>query len=182
MILTGNEEVPGPFQNVRCETVRSDKNVTEYLRVGVISDTHGLLRAEALAALQGVDHIIHAGDIGSPDILSTLGTVAPVTAVRGNTDRGPWLRGLPAAESLALGFLKIYVIHNVWELDLDPRARGFAAVVAGHSHQPMNELRDGVLFFNPGSAGPRRFHLPVALGFLSIQGKSLCGEILVLEA
>ena len=137
--------------------------------LGVISDTHGLLRPEAVAALRGVDRIIHAGDIGAPEILSALGELAPVTAVRGNNDRGPWGQAIPPTQVLDAAGVLVYVIHDVGELDLDPGAAGFGVVVAGHSHKPRNELRDGVLWFNPGSAGPRRFKLPIAVGLLTIE-------------
>jgi hypothetical protein len=157
------------------------KEVTELVKVGVISDTHGLLRPEALVALQGVDRIVHAGDIGAPDILSALGRLAPVTAVRGNTDRGTWTRRLPETASVELGGVLLFVIHDVHMLDFDPHAAGFAAVIAGHSHRPTSEMKDGVLYFNPGSAGPRRFRLPVALGFLSIRKELISAEILILE-
>jgi hypothetical protein len=147
------------------------------LTVGVISDTHGLLRPEAAARLAGADHIIHAGDIGAPEILDALARIAPVTAVRGNNDRAPWAAGLPETAVASLGGLAIYVLHDVGELDLDPAAAGFAAVVAGHSHKPRNDERGGVLYFNPGSAGPRRFKLPVAVGRLLIEDGRIQGRI-----
>lgn len=137
--------------------------------IGVISDTHGLLRPEAVAALRGVDRIIHAGDIGAPEILTALGEIAPVTAVRGNNDHGPWAHAIPETEVVDADGVLVYVIHDVGALDLEPAAGGFAVVVAGHSHQPQSELRDGVLWFNPGSAGPRRFKLPIAVGKLAIE-------------
>lgn len=146
-------------------------------RVGVISDTHGLARPEALAALRGVDHILHAGDVGSPEVLDQLRRIAPLTAIRGNIDRDPWALSLPETAVAELGGFMAYLIHNVDELDLDPHAAGFAAVISGHSHQPHQEWRNGVLYFNPGSAGPRRFRLPIALGFLMIQGKTVSGDI-----
>ena len=156
--------------------------MSKQLRVGVISDTHGLVRPEVLAALRGVDHIIHAGDIGNPDVLSALKELAPVTAVRGNVDRDPWAHALADTEVLRLEKSTIYVIHNLADMDLDPRAAGFSAVIAGHSHQPWNTMKDGVLFFNPGSAGPRRFRLPIALGHLLLEGKSVSGNILIIES
>src|SRR2546428_9166251 len=119
--------------------------------VGVISDTHGLLRAEAVTALRGVDAIVHAGDIGAPDVLERLSAIAPVTAVRGNNDKGAWASRIPQTEVLQVGAAIIYVIHDVSALDLDPGAAGFHAVIAGHSHHPSIELREGVLFINPGS-------------------------------
>ena len=132
--------------------------------IGVISDTHGLLRPEATAALQGVDHILHAGDVGGPEIIDALARIAPVTAVRGNVDTGPWARALPETEVVELGGVMIYMLHDLGRLDLKPAAAGMRAVVYGHSHQPEIEEKDGVLYFNPGSAGPRRFKLPVSLG------------------
>jgi uncharacterized protein len=146
--------------------------------VGVISDTHGLLRPEAVATLRGVDAIVHAGDIGTSDVLDSLGELAPVTAVRGNNDRGGWAEKLPSTEVLEIGGVLLYVLHDVTELGLDPRAAGLSAVISGHSHQPRQEERDGVLFFNPGSAGPRRFKLPVAVGRLTIEGGRVRGRIL----
>ena len=124
--------------------------------VGVISDTHGLLRPEAVAALAGVERIVHAGDIGSPDVLAALGRIAPVAAVRGNNDREAWAARIPETEVVEVGDVSLYVLHDLHELDLDPRAAGFAAVIAGHSHQPRVEEKAGVLYLNPGSAGPRR--------------------------
>lgn len=149
--------------------------------IGVISDRHGLLRPEAVAALRGVERIVHAGDIGSPDVLRALAEVAPVTAVRGNNDRGPWAEALRATEVVEVGEARLYLLHDVGELDLDPRAAGFAAVVFGHSHKPRQEQRDGVLFFNPGSAGPRRFTLPVSVGRLRVAGGRVRGELVSLD-
>ena len=150
-------------------------------RIGVISDTHGLLRPEAVEALRDVDRIVHAGDVGSPDVLRGLETIAPVTAVRGNNDHGPWAAKLPLTDVLDVGDVLLYVIHDVKELDLDPRAAGLAAVIAGHSHRPLAEAREGVLFFNPGSAGPRRFRLPVSVGRLTLDGGRVVGELRTLE-
>lgn len=149
--------------------------------LGVISDTHGLVRPEALAALAGADRIVHAGDIGSLQVLEALARVGPVTAVRGNNDRGDWAAGIAETEVVEVGGLALYVLHDVHELDLDPRAAGFAAVIAGHSHQPRQEERDGVLFFNPGSAGPRRFRLPVSVGRLTIENGRVAGSLMTLE-
>jgi putative phosphoesterase len=148
--------------------------------VGVISDTHGLLRPEAVAALRGVDRIVHAGDIGAPEVLAALAELAPVTAVRGNNDKGPWARAIAETQVVDAGGVLIYVIHDVAELDVDPAAGGFGVVIAGHSHVPRNEVRDGVLWFNPGSAGPRRFKLPIALGRLTIEAGRVRGEIVTL--
>jgi uncharacterized protein len=149
--------------------------------VGVISDTHGLLRPEAVATLRGVDAIVHAGDIGTSDVLDSLGELAPVTAVRGNNDRGGWAEKLPSTEVLEIGGVLLYVLHDVKELGLDPRAAGLSVVISGHSHQPWQEERDGVLFFNPGSAGPRRFKLPVTVGRLTVEGGRVRGRLLELQ-
>jgi putative phosphoesterase len=146
----------------------------------VISDTHGLVRPEALNRLRGVDSIIHAGDIGSPTVLEELLKIGPLTAVRGNVDIHDWARAIPVTAVLELGGVFLYILHDLHELDLDPRASGFSSVISGHSHQPRQELRNGVLYFNPGSAGPRRFRLPVALGILTITGKSITGEVIEL--
>jgi len=146
------------------------------LRVGVISDTHGLLRPEALAFLRGSDFIVHAGDICDPDILVELARIAPVTAVKGNCDRGPWAGRLRERESLRVGGQLLYVIHNLAQLELEPGAPGIRVIVSGHSHQPMVAERGGVLYLNPGSAGPRRFRLPVAAGELVICGSRVSGR------
>uniref|UniRef100_A0A7V4XRK3 Phosphoesterase n=1 Tax=Acidobacterium capsulatum TaxID=33075 RepID=A0A7V4XRK3_9BACT len=147
------------------------------MRIGVISDTHGLLRPEALEALAGVEHILHAGDVGGIEILERLRTVAPVTAIRGNVDGfGPCAQ-LPETEVAELGGQTIYMLHDALALDLNPEAAGFAAVVSGHSHQPKMEWRKGVLFFNPGSAGPRRFSLPISVGFLTIENGAMTPEL-----
>ena len=148
--------------------------------VGIISDTHGLLREEAVKALAGCGRIIHAGDIGSPGILDALERIAPVTAVRGNVDRERWAQFLPVTETVELEQAAVYVLHNLAELDLNPRAAGFQAIVSGHSHHALSETRDGVLYLNPGSAGPRRFHLPATLARLHVSGKALRAEIVPL--
>jgi uncharacterized protein len=140
--------------------------------VGLISDTHGLIRPEALVALRNADLIIHCGDVGDPAVLDALRTLAPVRAIRGNNDKGAWARSLPTDDVVEVGSHVIYVLHNLAELDLDPRAAGFTAVVSGHSHKPAIEERGTVLFVNPGSAGPRRFSLPVTLAMLDLQ----CGR------
>jgi len=147
------------------------------MRVGIISDTHGLLRPEAVELLRGSEHIIHAGDIGSPEIVPALETIAPVTAIRGNVDRQPWTRRFAETEVVELEGLHIYVVHDANALDLNPRAAGFAAVISGHSHQPKQEVKDGVLYFNPGSAGPRRFKLPISVGRLVIAEGTVSAEI-----
>ena len=146
--------------------------------VGVISDTHGLMRAQALDALRGSDLVVHAGDVGSPEILATLATIAPVVAVRGNNDRGAWADELPETDVVDAAGALIYLIHDLGELDLDPVAAGFRAVVSGHSHRPGREERRGVLYVNPGSAGPRRFTLPVSVARIDVSGDgSLSAEI-----
>jgi putative phosphoesterase len=141
--------------------------------LGLISDTHGLLRPEAVAALQGCGQIIHAGDICSDATLPALAAIAPVTAVRGNNDYGAWAERLPASAMLEAGGVWIYVVHDIADLDLDPATTGMRVVVSGHSHQPVADWRDGVLFVNPGSAGPRRFRLPIMLAKLHIEGERL---------
>jgi putative phosphoesterase len=139
-----------------------------FQKIGLISDTHGLLRAEALAALRGSELIIHAGDVGQPEILEALGQIAPVVAVRGNVDTQPWASALPlTAVAEASGSL-FYVLHDLQQLDLNPAASGFQCVVSGHSHAPVFQQRDGVFYINPGSAGPRRFELPVLLALLDL--------------
>jgi len=146
--------------------------------IGVISDTHGLLRAEALAALRGCDAIVHAGDIGKPEVLEQLAELGPLTAIRGNVDK--WATDLPDTAVLTLARKRFYVIHNVNELELDPRAAGFAAVISGHSHVPKNETRDGVLYLNPGSAGPKRFKLPVAVATIRVREDGVEAELVTL--
>jgi putative phosphoesterase len=149
--------------------------------IGVISDTHGLLRPEAIEALRGSEHIIHAGDVGSPEILEKLSRLAPVIAVRGNIDKAAWSRRLPETQVLESGGVSIYVLHDLAQLDLKPKAAGFSVVVSGHSHVPKHQTRDGVLYFNPGSAGPRRFKLPVSLGRLVLEAGSVRGELVQLS-
>ena len=152
------------------------------IRVGLISDTHGLIREEALRALAGCAHIIHAGDIVTPAILDLLRKIAPLTAVRGNNDRGDWAKSLPEFEVVELGPVLVYVRHDLAELDIDPAAAGLRVVVCGHSHKPVVETRDGVLYVNPGSAGPRRFKLPIAVGELVIEGDNVEARIVELAA
>ncbi len=149
--------------------------------VGVVSDTHGLVRPQALAALAGSDLIVHAGDIGNPDVLAALAAIAPVTAVRGNNDHGVWTRRFGDTATLQVGNARLYVLHDLHALDLDPAAAGFAAVIAGHSHRPEITNRGGVLYVNPGSAGPRRFHLPIAVARLRLRGMRVSGEVVLLE-
>ncbi len=148
--------------------------------LGVISDTHGLLRPSAIEALRGSDLIVHAGDVGKPDILDALRQVAPVVAVRGNVDGGDWADALRETETVEFGQHRLYVLHRLQDLDLDATTAGFAAVIYGHTHQPEIEQKDGVLFFNPGSAGPRRFSLPISLGRLSLVDGKLSAELIEL--
>jgi putative phosphoesterase len=150
-------------------------------RVAVLSDTHGLLRSEALDFLRGAVHIIHAGDIGKAEILDELRALAPLTAVRGNNDRARWAAAVPPTAAVKIGRVSIYVLHNLAELDIDPAGK-YDVVVSGHSHKPMVKKRNGVLYVNPGSAGPRRFTLPVALGELKIAGTTVRARIRELEA
>lgn len=149
--------------------------------IGVISDTHGLLRNEALVALRGVEIILHAGDVGDPEILDVLGTIAPVHAVRGNVDRGTWAQSLPRSQTLEIGDQLIHMLHIEEQLDLDPGAAEIAAVIYGHSHRPSLTDRQGVLFMNPGSAGPRRFRLPVTVGRIILRNGVLEPSIIDLS-
>ena len=139
-----------------------------------------MLRPEAIAALKDSDHIIHAGDVGDPEILEKLASLAPVTAIRGNIDTGAWARKLPETEVLEFGGVSIYLLHDLAQIDLKPESAGFAVVISGHSHAPKQEARHGVLYFNPGSAGPRRFKLPVGVGKLSIERGRVRGEIVTI--
>jgi len=148
--------------------------------VGVISDTHGIVRPEAKNALKDSDLILHAGDVGTPDVLKQLRAIAPTIAVRGNVDRDAWAQSLPLTEIVEVGEVRIYVLHDLSDFDLDPRAAELAAVVSGHSHRPTAEVRGGVLFLNPGSAGPRRFSLPLTIAKLRVIGKSLSHEFIEL--
>ncbi len=148
--------------------------------IGVISDTHGLLRPEALAALRGSEHIIHAGDVGDPEILDQLATVAPVTAIRGNIDKALWARRLAETEVVELGGTSIYVLHDLATLDLKPEAAGFDVIIYGHSHVPKQETKNGILYLNPGSAGPRRFKLPVSVARITISATKVGAEIVML--
>lgn len=136
--------------------------------IGLISDTHGLLRPKVAAALSGVCRILHAGDVGKPEVLDALSSIAPVTAVRGNVDQGQWTDTLPADAVVSVEGHGIYVMHNLNDIEIDPEAAGIAAVISGHTHQPLIESRGGVLYINPGSAGPRRFSLPISIGFLRL--------------
>ena len=152
------------------------------VRLGVISDTHGLLRPEAVAALTGSELIIHSGDIGSLAVLEALRSIAPVVAIRGNIDTGAWAASLQPTEAVEVGEATLYVLHDLAELDFDPKAAGFQAVIAGHSHRPSIETRNGVLYVNPGSAGPRRFSLPITVARLEVVRAEVAGRIVELRA
>ena len=149
-------------------------------RIGVISDTHGLIRPEALKALRGADLIIHCGDVGDPSVLDALRTIAPVRAIRGNNDHGAWANRLPERDLVRIGSQSIYVLHNLNELELDLKTNRVTTVVSGHSHKPVVERRDGILFLNPGSAGPRRFKLPVTVATITMRSGGLAPRILQL--
>ena len=158
-------------------------------QVGIISDTHGLLRPEAIAALTGSDLILHAGDIGKPEVLGGLKAIQanaqaisepPVVAVRGNNDKEAWAEAIPEHQSITIAAVSIYMLHILQELDFDPKAAGFQVVISGHSHKPLVEEREGVLYINPGSAGPRRFKLPVSVARLQIEGATAQAEIVEL--
>ena len=147
------------------------------MRIGLISDTHGLVRPEALQALAGVERIIHAGDVGGASVVDALRAIAPVDVVRGNNDKDPWGIKLPPWLALEFEGVGIHVLHDVNEMDVDPAAAGFRVVIAGHSHKPLVTERDAVLFVNPGSAGPRRFSLPVTVGYLTVTAGTAHAEI-----
>jgi putative phosphoesterase len=153
---------------------------TPAIRIGVISDTHGLLRPEAAEALRGSDLILHAGDICGFEVVEALREIAPVTAVRGNNDHDPWGSSLPETVTVDIGGVRIHMLHDLHELAIEPVAEGVSVVVAGHSHQPMQERRAGILHFNPGSAGPRRFRLPVSVGRLVVRGAEVSARIVIL--
>ncbi|WP_419758797.1 metallophosphoesterase family protein [Acidisoma sp.] len=152
------------------------------LIVGLISDTHGLLRPEALDLLRGSDFILHAGDVGNPQILEELARLAPVTAVRGNIDSAGWAQSLPEHDVLEVDpRTRLYVLHRIEDLDLEPATAGYHAVIFGHSHKPSNYRKDGVLYVNPGSAGPRRFALPISVGRLHVQEGGVSVELIEIE-
>lgn len=151
------------------------------MRIGVISDTHGLLRPQALAALAGSELILHAGDIGSPEVLTALQALAPVAAVRGNNDTAPWAQALPETLIVEAGGRRLYLLHDLKTLAHDPLAAGFDAVVSGHSHKPLIDQREGLLYLNPGSAGPRRFQLPITLARLRVRDGRIDAELLHLD-
>jgi putative phosphoesterase len=156
------------------------KNKLEH-HVGIISDTHGLVRPEAIAALRGVDMILHAGDVGASQVLKTLNEIAPVVAVRGNNDKGEWAEALPDWEVVEIGSVSIYMLHDLKEIDISPSGAGFQVVVSGHSHKPSLEDRRGVLYVNPGSAGPRRFSLPVSIAELRVAGDRVSADLIELS-
>jgi uncharacterized protein len=149
--------------------------------IGVISDTHGLLRPEAVEALQGSELIVHAGDVGESEILDELAKIAPVTAIRGNVDAGIWAQGLPQTRTLEIDGVRILVIHNIDDLSIDADAASYAAIISGHSHRPSTAQKKGVLFLNPGSADPRRFNLPVSLALLRVIGKKVEAQLVELQ-
>jgi uncharacterized protein len=162
--------------------MRTAENMSEReIIVGVISDTHGLMRPEALAALRGSHLIIHAGDVGNADVIKELAGIAPTHVVRGNIDTGDWAGSLPMTELVEIGERRFYVLHEIARLDVEPADSGFTAVVFGHSHQPMIETREGVLFLNPGSAGPRRFKLPVTVARVGLAAARMRPEIVELQ-
>ncbi|MBD2259756.1 metallophosphoesterase family protein [Pseudanabaena sp. FACHB-2040] len=150
-------------------------------QVGVISDTHGLLRPEALAALTGSNLILHAGDIGSLEVLTELGKIAPVIAIRGNNDKGPWAETIPERETVQIEGVAVYLLHSVKDLDLDPKSAGIQVVISGHSHKPAITTDNGILFLNPGSAGPRRFKLPISVARLQIEGSEVQSALVELQ-
>jgi hypothetical protein len=150
-------------------------------RLGIISDTHGLLRPEAVIVLRGCDHIIHGGDIGNSEILAQLSAIAPTTAVRGNNDKGGWAEALSDTEIFQFSGISVYVIHDLSQLDIDPAAAGIRVVVSGHSHKPRIDQRDGIFFINPGSAGPRRFKLPISVAELLVEGGAISSRIVPLH-
>ena len=164
----------------RKNTARKNEGFPAAMLVGVISDTHGLLRPEALRAFREVKMIIHAGDVGAPEILTQLKSVAPVFAVRGNVDTQAWAKELPEMTVVEVAGVSLYVLHNLQELDLKPEASGFQAVISGHTHQPEQHERNGVLYLNPGSAGPRRFRLPVTVAIVDVAQKPLRAKIVPL--
>ena len=151
------------------------------IRVGVISDTHGLLRPQALAALAGSDYIVHGGDIGNAGILEQLAAIAPLTVVRGNNDRGPWAHAVPVTARLEVGSVLIYAVHDIATIDIDPAVAGAQVVIFGHSHRPLAQQRGPVLYLNPGSAGPRRFKLPISVARLDIEGSRVEARIITLD-
>lgn len=156
-------------------------NAPSTIQVGIISDTHGLLRREALKALQGADLIIHAGDVGKEEIVDKLETIAPVHAVRGNVDTAPWTRRLPVSTVVEVGDVVLYILHNIYDLTVDPNVAGFRMVVTGHTHDPAITERNGVIYLNPGSAGPRRFQMPVSMARVQVTDRDVECRIVELD-
>src|ERR1700674_5974581 len=156
----------------------SDENL---LRVALLSDTHGLMRAEARAFAVGCNYIIHGGDIGSAEILDDLAAMAPLISVRGNNDTQAWAAHLPETEMIRVGSAFVYVIHDLAQLDIEPHAAGVQVIVSGHSHKPLVEKRDGILYVNPGSCGPRRFKLPISVGEITVSGSAVNARIVDLS-
>lgn len=150
-------------------------------RIGIVSDSHSLVRSEVIEALGGCDHILHAGDIGSQAVIDELSRVSSVTAINGNIDKGELGARYPSEEVIEIDNIYIYMLHNIHDLDLDPVAAGFQVVVSGHSHKPSIENKEGVLYINPGSIGPRRFKLPIALAILVVENEELCAEVLEID-
>lgn len=150
-------------------------------RLGIISDTHGLLRPEAVVFLQGCNRILHGGDIGNGEILAQLSSIAPVTAIRGNNDKGAWAEAIPETKLFEFGGIYVYTIHDLSQLNIDPSAAGIRVVISGHSHKPLIERRDGIWFVNPGSAGPRRFKLPISVADILIEGSAISPRIVELD-
>ncbi len=169
-----------PGRGLRILTMSHSESSIPIHLIGVISDTHGLLRPEVVKALQGCEWIIHAGDIGKPEVLEALRAIAPVVAVRGNMDFGAWVESLPLTATLEVGEVRLYIRHNPYELDLDPVAAGFDVVITGHTHTPALH-RKGALYVNPGAAGPRRFHRPVSLARLQIRGDLVGAELVEIQ-
>ena len=164
------------FRNGMSKSIKDTANCL----VGVIADTHGLIRPQAKEALKGVELILHAGDIGKPQVLEELEAIAPVIAIRGNIDKGQWAEAIPEYRNFEIGAVSIYILHDVKELDFEPAVTGFKVVISGHSHKALVQERKGVLFLNPGSAGPRRFKLPVSIALLRVNGATVNAEIVQL--
>ena len=170
-----------PLQILKDVNMKGRESTLDSHRLGIISDTHGILRPEVWEAFRDVEMIIHAGDVGRPEVLSNLKEIAPVVAVRGNVDRGNWALSLPTKEMFKLGNTSFYVIHDLNRIDLDPAAAGISAVIFGHSHRPLEERRNGILYLNPGSAGPGRFRFPVSLAILQMENGSMTVQFVPLE-
>lgn len=161
--------------------MKREQSLTQRCQIGIIADTHGLLRPKALRALRGSNLIIHAGDIGKPEVLEGLQEIAPVVAIRGNVDTAAWSQALPPSQVVEVGQARLFVLHDLSELDFEPGIAGFSGVVFAHSHRPSLEMRNGVMFLNPGSAGPRRFRLPVSLAVVEVKDKNLKPRLIELK-